>query len=138
MKKLLFINFLLLFCLFSACDKFEKSHSLSTGDGSNGPVITFDESSFNFGVIESGAVVSHIFKFKNTGKSPLIIKNVTTQCGCTIPTKPEKPIAPGETNEIKVQFNSNGKSGMQKKLVTITANTQPEQAIIEIMADVKQ
>ncbi len=138
MRKILFIRFLLVFCLFSACDKMGNSHSLSTGDGSNGPVITFDESSFDFGVIEPGAVVSHIFKFKNTGKLPLIIKDVTTQCGCTIPTKPEKPIAPGEMNEIKVQFNSTGKSGMQKKLVTITANTQPEQAIIEIMADIKQ
>ena len=134
MKSAHYFCFLILLMAIS-CDT-DKSHSFSTGTAGNGPVIFFEESKFDFGTIKQGEVVNHIFKFKNTGTAPLIIKNVSTQCGCTVPTKPEKPVQPGEASEIKVQFNSSGKKGAQKKLVTITANTQPEESIIEIRAEV--
>ena len=94
------------------------------------------EEEYNFGTINQGEVVSHTFKFKNTGSEPLIITDAKATCGCTIPKKPTEPIAPGETGELVVEFNSAGKSGAQTKQVTVTANTNPPQSFIRIVSDV--
>ncbi len=91
----------------------------------NAPVISFSESTYDFGTVKQGEVVEHTFKFTNTGKSPLIIESATASCGCTVPESPKEPIAPGKTGEIKVQFNSTGKSGVQAPMVTVRANTVP-------------
>ncbi|QHT69836.1 DUF1573 domain-containing protein [Rhodocytophaga rosea] len=87
------------------------------------PVISFEETSYDFGTIQDGDVVKHTFAFTNTGKSPLIIQNASAQCGCTVPDWPREPIAPGAKGEIKVEFNSKGKAGVQSKAVTVTSNT---------------
>jgi hypothetical protein len=89
------------------------------------PVMTFEESSYDFGTIAEGDTVVHKFVFINTGKTPLIVHNATAQCGCTVPEPPKEPVAPGEKGEIKVVFNSKGKPGPASKAVTITANTEP-------------
>ncbi|WP_114777582.1 DUF1573 domain-containing protein [Botryobacter ruber] len=91
----------------------------------NAPVIEFEEPVFDFGTVKQGEVVHHAFKFKNTGKSPLIIQSASASCGCTVPEPPKDPIAPGETGEIKVQFNTSGKMGQQSPTVEVRANTQP-------------
>ncbi len=103
-----------------------------------GPTTTieFEESVFDFGVITSGEKVSYVYKFKNTGSEPLIIKNAKGSCGCTVPQWPKEPIAPGATGELLVEFNSKGKSGKQNKRVTITANTTPAQTFINIKGEV--
>jgi hypothetical protein len=90
------------------------------------PVMTFEETNWDFGTIQEGDVVKHTYTFTNTGKSPLIIQNATAQCGCTVPDWTRTPVAPGEKGELRVEFNSKGKAGVQSKSVTITANTQPE------------
>ena len=95
------------------------------------------EEEYNFGTINQGEVVSHTFKFKNTGSEPLIITDAKATCGCTVPKKPNEPIAPGETGELVVEFNSAGKSGAQTKQVTVTANTNPPQSFIRIVSDIK-
>lgn len=87
--------------------------------------ITFEKEVFDFGVIKQGDVVEDVFKFKNTGNAPLIISSATGSCGCTVPEPPKDPIAPGQSSEIKVKFNSTGKEGIQNKTVTIIANTLP-------------
>lgn len=87
--------------------------------------IEYQQAEHDFGTVKEGAVVQHTFKFKNTGSVPLVIQNASASCGCTVPKKPEKPIAPGETGEIEVRFDSSNKPGIQNKTVTITANTDP-------------
>lgn len=89
----------------------------------NGPVMKFDELEFNFGTIKQGESVTHIFKFKNTGKEPLLINTAVGSCGCTVPEYPKEPIRPNGNGEVKVTFNSTGKSGPQDKTVTITYDT---------------
>lgn len=89
-------------------------------------VMTFEETAFDFGTIQEGDMVKHTFNFTNTGKVPLIIQNATAQCGCTVPDWTRTPIAPGDKGEIRVEFNSKGKAGVQSKAVSVTANTQPE------------
>ncbi len=101
------------------------------------PVITFEEKEFDFGTIKAGEVVKHTFKFKNTGKSPLVIENASAACGCTVPEWPKKPVVPGEEAAINVVFNSKGKSGLQNKVVSITANTVPVVTTVSIKGNVK-
>ncbi|MFD2513897.1 DUF1573 domain-containing protein [Pontibacter locisalis] len=89
------------------------------------PVISFAETTYDFGTVKQGEVVEHTFEFTNTGKSPLIIESASASCGCTVPESPKEPIAPGETGKIKVQFDSKGKVGQQSPVVTVRANTVP-------------
>lgn len=98
--------------------------------------ITFEENNFDFGTLEEGEKVEHIFKFENTSDNPLTISNARGSCGCTVPEWPREPIAPGESGEIKVKFDSKGKKGKQSKTVTITANTIPSNTILTINSDV--
>jgi len=96
----------------------------------DGPVITFEESSKDFGDITQGDKVEHVFKLENTGNAPLVISNVAATCGCTVPKWPRDPIAPGKTAEIKVSFNSAGKMGKQNSIVRIYSNaTEPIEKI---------
>ena len=60
------------------------------------------------------------FEFTNTGDEPLIIKNVQSTCGCTVPSKPTEPIAPGKTGKIDVKYNMN--PGPIRKTITVESN----------------
>ena len=98
--------------------------------------IEFAETEFDFGTVDQGESVSHVYTFTNTGNEPLIISNAKGSCGCTVPKWPKEPIAPGETGELLVEFNSKGKKNKQNKKVTITANTNPAQTFIYLKGDV--
>lgn len=100
------------------------------------PEFAFNEESHDFGTINEGDVVEHVFAFTNSGDAPLIISSATGSCGCTVPEWPKEPIGVGETGEIKVKFNSRKKPGIQNKTVTITSNTYPKQKRIKIKANV--
>jgi hypothetical protein len=80
--------------------------------------------------------VNYNFTFTNNGTSDLVIASAKGSCGCTVPDWPKRPIKPGETSEIKVEFNSTGKKGKQHKKVTIVANTQPSKNVIAIQGNV--
>jgi hypothetical protein len=95
-------------------------------------VMTLDKKEHDFGTIKQGDQVECAFKVTNTGTQPLILEEAHGSCGCTVPDYPKDPIPVGESREIKVKFNSNGKKGKQSKTVTITANTEPIQTIVTI------
>lgn len=143
MKSNLFI--LALAAFFVSCNNDTKESSLSdtintTTEQSSGgaAVISFTKDIYEFGKIKEGEKVSYDFEFKNTGSAPLIIKNAEASCGCTVPEIPTKPIAPGETGKIGVIFNSSGKSGLQDRVITITANTVPEIVQIHLIGEIVQ
>ena len=94
------------------------------------------DSVFNFGKITEGEKVTFNYRFKNSGKKPLVITNTTASCGCTVPEKPEKPILPGEEGFIKVVFNSSGKVGHNLKHINVIANTKPEFPVLQLNGDV--
>ena len=100
------------------------------------PVIAFDKQEHDFGKLIQGEKVTYNFKFKNTGKTDLLISQVHSSCGCTVPDFPEEPIEPGKSGMIKVTFDSEGRSGIQNKAVTIVSNCQPNQTILKIKAKV--
>lgn len=86
--------------------------------------LEFDIEEHDFGIIPKDTPVSKTFVVKNTGNNPLIISDAKASCGCTVPKKPEEPIAPGETGEIEVTFTSKpGQEGTAiNKTVTVTGN----------------
>ena len=100
------------------------------------PKFTFDQEEHNFGEIRDGDIVSHTFRFTNSGEAPLIISKATAACGCTVPQWPKQPIPVGGSGEIQVQFDSSNKPGMQNKVVTITANTESKVKKLLIRAQV--
>ncbi|MCX6306801.1 MAG: DUF1573 domain-containing protein [Bacteroidetes bacterium] len=112
-----------------------NSASGTAGKGSL-PVIQFEEVEHDFGRIIEGESVSYSFNFTNSGKSDLIIAEVSTSCGCTVPSYPKTPIRPGESGAVKVAFNSNGKRGYQSKNIIVASNTQPNTTVIRIKAQV--
>jgi len=100
--------------------------------------LSFDNLEYDYGTVTAGEKVQYAYKFKNTGSEPLIISNAKGSCGCTVPEWPKEPIAPGETSEILVQFDSSNKSGNQSKRVTLTANTNPAQTFLTIKGIVEK
>jgi hypothetical protein len=104
----------------------------------NAPEMKFDKEVYEFGNVKQGGVVEHEFKFKNTGKEPLIITQAQGSCGCTVPTWPKEPIKKGETAVIKVSFNSAGKMGQQDKTVTITSNAKNNPVVLHIKGNVEK
>lgn len=96
------------------------------------------DSSYNFGKVADGEIVTYNYRFKNTGSNPLIVTNVSTSCGCTIPEKPEQPIKPGETGFIKVKFNSEHRVGNAHKIVTVSSNAEPAFPELLLMGEVTE
>ena len=90
----------------------------------------------NFGKVVDGEKVIITFHFKNTGTKPLIISNVQASCGCTVPSKPEEPIAPGAEGKITAEFNSEGRVGKATKNLTVQANIKEGIANLMFEGDV--
>lgn len=102
---------------------FISAMSLVSMAQSNGPVMTFDEKTHDFGTIkEADGPVSHTFEFTNTGNEPLVIINVNASCGCTRPEYSKEPIKPGKKGKIKVTYNPAGRPGEFSKDVKIRTN----------------
>ena len=124
-------------CKENAAEKVseEKVAEAADRDANAGkyPVITFAESEFDFGTIDQGTKVEHVFKFTNTGDAPLVIVDAKSSCGCTVPVYPKDPVAPGAEAELLVKFNGSGKNQVSKT-VTITANTAAGKETIKIKA----
>jgi hypothetical protein len=100
------------------------------------PVLEFDNNTFDFGKIKEGDKVSHTFQVTNTGQAPLIIQSAAPSCGCTVPDWTKTPIPAGGTGYVKAEFDSKGKSGIQDKTITVTANTWPKTTTLRFKAQV--
>lgn len=138
MKKLI-IGLFAITTLF-ACTNNTKTASTESTIPSSDPQTTtsikFTKDVFEFGKIKQGDNVSYAFMFKNTGNLPLIISNATATCGCTVPNWPKEPIKPGAIGKIDVVFNSTGKKGLQDKIITVTANTNPAENKVHLIGEV--
>jgi hypothetical protein len=92
-----------------------------TAAGQDIAVITFDSLTIDYGTIVKGADGIRQFKFTNTGTSELEITQVRSSCGCTIPKKPDAPIAPGASDIIEVKYDTN-RVGPIRKTITVASN----------------
>lgn len=115
----------------------EEAQRLKEKEG-NITTLKFNKMLHDFGNVEAEVENMTSFVVTNTGKKPLIISDVSASCGCTTPKKPEKPIAPGKSDEIQVTFKSKpGQVNEITKTVTITANTAEKVHKVDIRAFVK-
>lgn len=103
----------------------------------NAPEMNFENEVIDYGVIPQGADGKREFVFTNTGKEPLIITNAKGSCGCTVPTWPKEPIAPGEEAVIKVKYDTQ-RIGNFTKTVTITSNAKNSPKVVRIKGIVKK
>lgn len=100
------------------------------------PKIEIKTNTIDFGTVIEGTICKHSFKFKNTGNVPLVIENVDVTCGCTVPRWDMKPIKPGDTSSVYIEFNTFNKMGMQAKGVNLTTNCIPKEFGFIILANV--
>ena len=145
-----FINSMLLFTAV-ACNQNNQNSSASVTDSVKTvsiksdsaaenlslPAIEFNDEKHDFGNITAGEKVSYSVSFKNAGSSDLLIASAQGSCGCTVPSFPKEPIKPGQTGLIDVVFNSEGKSGIVEKTVTLITNCQPSTKILTISATIE-
>lgn len=90
----------------------------------NGPEISFEKTTHEFGNIPFNGNGTYEFVFKNIGNEPLILSQPKSSCGCTVPEWPKKPILPGETDVIKVTYKNTNRPGSFSKYVTIFSNAK--------------
>lgn len=101
------------------------------------PAIAFDKTEHDFGTIANGTPVETNFKYTNTGNSMLVVSNIKSTCGCTVPSNWTKEVAPGETGEFTVKFNGKGNGNKVSKSVTLTTNTEKGTEVVKITAFVE-
>lgn len=102
----------------------------ASGMAQTGPKIEFKAETIDYGTVSKGDDSGlRVFEFTNTGDAELVINDVKSSCGCTVPSKPTEPILPGKTGKIEVQYNMN--PGPISKTITVTSNaTNKQEGII--------
>ena len=98
------------------------------------PAMEFQTTDHDFGTIKEGDIVEYSYVFKNNGAAPLIIQNAQGSCGCTASDWTKEPIPVGGSGYVKAKFDSNNKTNIQNKTVTVTANTWPKQTVLRFKA----
>ena len=133
MKKLI-----LPFAMFMTMAFAGRAQETTTQDPNdpNAPEITFETETIDYGTIAHGASGVREFKFKNSGKTPLIISSATGSCGCTTPEWPKEPIAPGASSVIKVKYDTQ-RVGNFTKTVTLTSNAKTSRKVLTIKGNIK-
>lgn len=87
---------------------------------------------YDFGTVPDGDTVRYDYVITNTGRKPLLLIGSETDCGCTVPVYKDKPIAPGQSEIVQVQFNSTGKVGRVDKKISIFTNTVPGRHTLQL------
>jgi hypothetical protein len=122
---LLFLSIVLPSCVSDKISDNNYEITADLIDPINPPIIEFSDLIFEFDTVALGSKVEHTFKFKNTGKTPLLINSVKAGCGCTVLKGwPKVPIEPGQGGEIPVVLTTK-RTGHTKKYISVLANTKP-------------
>jgi hypothetical protein len=103
----------------------------------NSTKIAFSRTVHDYGKIRADADYTTVFVFQNTGNKSLLVYDVKTSCGCTVPTWNKNPIAPGAKDQIEVTFHpKEHQIGLEQKTVTVMTNTVPSITVLQIKANV--
>ena len=97
--------------------------------------IKFEVKTIDYGEVEFESDGKRVFKFKNVGTAPLIFKRISSSCGCTIPKKPEKPIEPGDSGEIEVEYDTK-RVGIFMKAISVVSNSKNSSIVLRIKGEV--
>ena len=118
-------------------DLINISATASSPENVGGSHMDMEHISFNFGTIAAGKIVNHVFRFINSGESPLLLSNVNGSCGCTVAKSwPKEPIMPGEGGEIIVVFDSSKRTGHQDKTIHVVSNSRPATLELSLVGNV--
>jgi len=98
-------------------------------------IITFDSLTIDYGTVVKSENGIRQFKFTNTGTSDLNITQVRSSCGCTIPKKPDAPIAPGASDVIEVKYDTE-RIGPIRKTITVASNASNPMVALKIKGEV--
>ncbi|MFC1732783.1 DUF1573 domain-containing protein [candidate division KSB1 bacterium] len=131
MKKVMLIVSVIVFSYFSA------SAQQSDQDTYNGPEINFEKVIHDYGTLTQGGNGGCEFKFTNTGNEPLILSNVISSCGCTVPKWPRQPILPGKSEVIKVTYDTK-RLGTISKSITVLSNAKTNRVILSIKGKINK
>ena len=143
MKKIVLIVGLVSMVAFTSCkdnasSKIKSDNQNKTQVQQSYAEITFDRIFHDFGTIKEGEIAKTVFSFTNTGENDLYIVDAIGSCGCTVPKYPKNiAIKPGESGEIEVNFDSNGRPSLQQKMVKVSANTLSGGELLRIQAFVE-
>lgn len=113
-----------------------KQAEIAHAESGKMPLIKFESLEHDFGTVNEGEKVEHVYTFKNEGTADLVISEVKPSCGCTVPDYTKTPVKPGETGEVKVTFDTGGKPGNQQKTVTVKSNTETGTETLNFKANV--
>ena len=135
---LFFVTALLASCGDDPFSKVKEENVIGASQRDNSPskfpVMTFDKKNHDFGTIVDGTPQETIFNYTNTGDAPLVITEIKSTCGCTVPQDWSRaPLLPGESSKFTVKFNGKGLN-KTSKTVTIKANTQNGTESVRISA----
>ena len=98
------------------------------------PSVTFDKVAHDFGEIQNGTPVETVFTYTNSGQSPLVVTDIKSTCGCTVPQGwSREPLAPGASSQFTVKFNGKGANKVSKT-ITLTKNTESGREQVRISA----
>jgi len=125
MRNILLVALLIVSATIFAQEKTEKG------------VFNFEKETIDYGQIEKGADGERFFVFTNNGDAPIIITKVKASCGCTVPSKPNKPVLPGETSKIGVKYDTKRLGGFSKT-ITIISNASEPTKVVRIKGNIKE
>lgn len=142
MKKIM-LSFGIVLASFAAATAQDKAHAghkhasveksapvttIAAAPASDASSLTIDDMKFttdvhDFGTVPEGPAADYTFTFKNTGKQPLLLQNVSASCGCTTPSWSKEPVLPGQEGTVKASFSTQGRGGQPfTKTITVVSN----------------
>ena len=132
MKRIFFVIGILILsvCSVKAQKKVEKKNV-----DPNAAEIVFDKLVYDYGTINQYGDGNCEFNFTNTGKEPLVLTNVRSSCGCTVPKWPRRPVLPGKSSVIKVKYTTS-RMGSFHKSITVYSNAKTSPIVLKIKGKV--
>lgn len=123
------------FLAVSVMGQSAKRDQATKAGNPNGPEISFEKTTHDYGTVPYKGDGKCEFKFTNTGKEPLILTNVRSSCGCTVPKWPREPILPGQSEVIQVEYKTN-RIGRINKTITVQSNAKTSSVVLRIKGQV--
>jgi hypothetical protein len=114
----------------------QATEPVKVEENPNAPEISFEALVHDYGTVPYGGDGVCTFKFTNTGKEPLILQQPQSSCGCTVPSWPKEPVLPGNSDEIKVTYNTK-KVGPINKTITVRSNAKTNTIVLRITGKVE-
>ncbi|MEY3398541.1 MAG: hypothetical protein RL220_1135 [Bacteroidota bacterium] len=135
MKKIFSFTIILAALLVAGCGSEQEKPKVEVTNA-GGPFLTVDKENHDFGKMAFGSDASCVFTISNTGDQPLILSECKATCGCTVPECNKEPIAPGETSEIKVTYDTKHKGPFNKLIKVYSNSTEGPEKMLRISGEV--